>query len=371
MQHPECFGLTADDLKNLTQNIANATAPERVALVARIREESSTAPCFLDGNGIDEAIFIRGNPHKLGQPVPRRFLDVFSSGESKKPASDRLTLAQQMIDPQRTPILPRVIVNRIWQHDFGRGIVPTPDDFGHMGELPTHPELLDDLAQTLIESGWSLKKIHREILLSATYRMRSSGSPATTELQDPKNEFLHRMRPKRLEGEIIRDAILAVSGRLDDAQYGRSVPIHLTAFLDGRGRPGVSGPVDGNGRRSVYLAVRRNFPEPLLAAFDLPTPTTSRGRRSISNVPAQALALLNNPFVLEQAQLWQARYASLSPAERITQMYIGAYGRKPTSEELSIAEEYVANESNTRDAASVWTDLAQVLINAKEFVFVP
>src|SRR5262249_13004659 len=152
-------------------------------------------------------------------------------------------------------------------------------------------------AARLVQDGWSLKKMHRLMLLSSTYGMASRGD-ADADQRDPENKLLHRMPVRRLEAECIRDAMLAVSGRLDRKQFGPGVLPHLTPCMQGRGRPKESGPLDSDGRRSLYLNVRRNFLTPMLLVFDYPTPFTTIGRRGVSNVPAQALALMNNPFVL-------------------------------------------------------------------------
>ena len=168
-----------------------------------------------------------------------------------------------------------------------RGIVRTPDDFGRMGEPPTHPELLDYLAAEFVRQGFSIKKMHRLMLLSSTYQM-SSRPIAESERRDPDNRLLHRMPVRRLEAEAVRDAILALSGRLDERMYGPGVLPYLTLHMEGRGKP-KSGPLDGAGRRSIYLNVRRNFLNPLLLAFDYPVPFSTVGRRSVSSVPAQAL----------------------------------------------------------------------------------
>jgi hypothetical protein len=249
-----------------------------------------------------------------------------------------------------------------------------------MGQDPSHPELLDWLASELVAHDWSLKHIHRLILLSAAYRMgsRAESGEQRAEQEDPNNLLLHRMNIKRLEGEIIRDQILAASGRLDDRLYGKSVPVHLTPFMEGRGRPGVSGAVDGDGRRSLYIAVRRNFPDPFFQAFDFPNPHSSVGRRSVSNVPAQALALMNNPFVVEQARVWAERLlretAGATTEERVGRLCSAAFSRPPTDEELASgvgfirlqAAEYNGGEGDPR----VWADFCHVLMNVKEFVFV-
>src|SRR5205823_7911685 len=179
------------------------------------------------------------------------------------------------------------------------------------------------------------KKMHRLMVTSSAYRMSSRGDERA-EKADPQNKLLHRMPVRRLEAEAVRDAMLAVSGRLDTKMYGPGPLPYLTPFMVGRGRPGTSGPLDGDGRRSVYLNVRRNFLNPMFLAFDYPIPFTTIGRRSVSNVPAQALTLLNNPFVVQQANLWARRVLAapgLTPGGRVARMYVSAFGREPAAEE--------------------------------------
>jgi cytochrome c553 len=369
---------------------------QRTALRSQIRMSSDAAPAMLEGTGVNLPLFVRGNPHKPADVVPRHFLKVFDgrAESSVEQLPERLALAHEIVDPDHNPIAARLIVNRIWQHYFGVGLVASADDFGRMGTAPSHPELLDWLAQELIHHDWSMKHIHRLILNSATYRMASylpdsadetaRADWAAAESADPTNVWLHRMPIKRLEGETLRDAILSASGRLDDRMYGRSIPVHLTEHHDGRGKPAVSGPLDGAGRRSVYMAVRRNFPDPLLQAFDFPVPSTTRGRRSVSNVPAQALALLNNPFVIEESARFAQRITSdpqFSSEEadhlssRIRRAFLISYSRLPSSSEAVGAREFVEAESRTRgsqiDDPKVWADLCHALINSKEFLFVP
>jgi hypothetical protein len=256
-------------------------------------------------------------------------------------------------------------------HHFGRGIVATPDDLGVMGQRPTHPTLLDALAARFVAEGWSLKAMHRLIVLSSTYRMSSRPDPAADRL-DPANELLHRMNVRRLDAEAIRDSLLSVSGRLDPAMYGPSVAPHLTPFMDGRGRPAVSGPVDGDGRRSLYLGVRRNFLNPMFLAFDFPAPFSTMGRRNVSNVPAQALTMLNDPFVVGQARVWAARVreeAGDRPRREVLgRMYLAAFGRPPTDDEAAAACRFL--DAAGFDDAQSWADLAHVLFNVKEFIYV-
>ncbi len=348
------------------------------SLLAHYREiesqipEPSLALALADGTSEDEHVQIRGNYRTPGEIVPRRFLEVIAGHDQTPPSqgSGRLELARRVVDPAN-PLTARVLVNRVWLHHFGKGLVPSPDDFGHMGQPPSHPELLDWLASAFIENGWSIKQLHRMIVLSHAYQMSSRPDPEIDRL-DPDNRLLHRMNVRRLEAEAIRDAMLAVSGRLDRSLFGPSVPPHLTPFMEGRGRPATSGPLDGNGRRSLYINVRRNFMTPMLLAFDFPQPATTMGRRNVSNVPAQALTLLNDPFVLEQARLWAKHVLTApdaTPESRLDAMYRAAFGRGPTDTERSEALEFLGDKGRAGDL-DTWSELAHVLFNVKEFVFV-
>ena len=269
-------------------------------------------------------------------------------------------------------------MNRVWHHLFGTGLVRSVDNFGVMGDPPSHPGLLDYLADAFIRDGWSIKRLIRSIVLSRAYRM--SSQPDNQESLDPQNRLLHRMTLRRLEAEPIRDAILAVSGRLDPRMHGSSVPIHLTAYMQGRGRPEASGPLDGNGRRSLYIEVRRNFLSPMMLAFDAPTPFTTIGRRNVSNVPAQALILLNDPFVVDQAGRWAERVLDEEGTSegRVSRMYQRAFSRSPEPGEIENAIGFLKAQGRELGLVAeawktdrrVWADLGHVLINSKEFVFV-
>jgi hypothetical protein len=343
---------------------------EQAKLIGQIRTESRLALAMLDGSGVNEHVYIRGSYKAPGPLVPRRFLEALSGTEGLKSAqgSGRLELAREMIDPAVNPYLPRVMVNRIWQHLFGRGLVASVDNFGVLGERPTHPELLDYLADRFVKEGWSIKKMIRLMVLSRTYQM-SSAPDGEADLLDPENLLLHRMRLRRLEGEAIRDTMLTVSGRLDGKLFGPPVPVHLTSFQEGRGRP-ASGPLDGNGRRSIYLSVRRNFLPAMLLAFDTPTPFSTVGRRTVSNVPAQALILMNDPFVHQQSEVWAKKEIARGGTveERIRRMYLSAFGRPPSAVELSACAEFLIEQARGTDLGA-WSGLAHVLFNAKEFIF--
>ena len=191
-----------------------------------------------------------------------------------------------------------MLVNRLWKHHFGDGIVKTTDDFGAMGQKPSHPELLDWLAAEFVGRGWSIKAMHRLMVTSSTYRMVSIPQ-GDAERVDPTNAYLHRMNVRRLEAEAIRDSLLAVSGRLEPSMYGPSVPVHLTASWKAGADLAVRARSMATAGRSLYLNVRRNFLDPMFLAFDMPVPFSTMGRRNVSNVPAQALTLMNDPLVVE------------------------------------------------------------------------
>ncbi|HEY2411863.1 MAG TPA: PSD1 and planctomycete cytochrome C domain-containing protein [Pirellulaceae bacterium] len=360
------------------------TARDRA--LEHIQHESRLCMALCDGTAVNEHVLIRGNHKTVGPIVKRRMLEAIQepvASSQEAVGNGRLELARQLIEPTN-PLVSRVIVNRVWQHLMGRGIAPSVDNFGVLGEPPTHPELLDYLAAEFVRDGWSIKRLIRRIMLSSTYRQRSGDRERGTgdrehgvDAADPQNLLFHRQNLKRLEGEAIRDAMLAVSGRLDTAMFGPSVPIYLTSFMQGRGRPKESGPLDGEGRRSLYVAVRRNFLSPMMAAFDTPAPFTTIGRRNVSNVPAQALILMNDPFVAEQARWWAKNLLadkSASSEGRIRRLYLSAFGREPSTPECSKVIEFLDSQAKdygcTADDERVWADCAHVLFNFKEFVFV-
>ncbi|MBM3785149.1 MAG: DUF1553 domain-containing protein [Acidobacteria bacterium] len=310
----------------------------------------------------DVRLHIRGNHQNLGEQVPRHFLRVL--GESgERPAirgSGRLELAR-WLTTEASHLLARVYVNRVWKHHFGEGLARTTDNFGLTGERPLHRELLDTLAARFIAGGWSTKNLHREILNTRAYRM-SSKANAEAAKADPRNELLHHYPVRRLEAEAIRDSILAVSGALNEEMYGPSVTPHISSYQNGRGKP-RSGPIDANGRRSLYIQVRRNFLTPLFLAFDYPLPISSMGVRNRSTVPAQALMLMNNEFVLGQAARWADSLSATPPKRKIVEMYRRAFARSPEDWELKEAETFLAGGGSP-------AGLAHVLFNSPEFIYV-
>ncbi len=352
------------------------TDPKSRSLAERYRTLESQLPApiyalaITEGTPENDRVHIRGNPRSLGDVVPRRFVEAIDTSASGSAPISRRDLAQKLVDPAN-PLTARVMVNRIWKHHFGEGLVRSTDDYGAMGQTPSNPQLLDWLAREFIRSGWSIKHMHKLMVLSHTYAL-SSAADTEGDKADPANRLLHRMNVRRLEAEAVRDSVLAVSGRLDPTMFGPSIPVHLTPFMDGRGRPGHSGPEDGNGRRTIYQNVRRNFVAPFLLAFDFPTPSSCTGRRNVSNIPAQALTMLNDPFVVAQAKLWAERVSknSAAPDEQITQLYLTAFGRPPSAKEKEAAIAYIASQTKN-DKSAAWADLCHVLFNVKEFIFIP
>ncbi len=318
------------------------------------------APGVLESVALDAHFLPRGDHLKPGESVPRAFFGVFGGEAFRTKQSGRLELANAMTAPQN-PLTSRVMVNRVWLHIFGRGIVATPDNFGRMGEKPTHPELLDYLATRFTEENWSLKKMIRFLVTSRAFALSSETSPEASE-RDAANDLLSHARVQRLEAEAIRDALLAVSGRLDDTMSG----------------PGIANTAAGEKlRRSVYLTIRRTALNPFLEVFDAPKPFTTTGRRDATNVPAQSLTLLNDRFVIECARHWAERLVSEksdpTPEDRIRRMFAAAFAREPSAKEIAPSRKYLEAAGVTGNAllvdAPVWRDFAQSLFNAKEFIF--
>jgi hypothetical protein len=378
VRRPELFG--GESLRKAVGEEFDRLRAREASLARQVARASPTAPALDDGNGVDQPLLIRGSSRTPGPVVPRRFLEALAGLDpiSNEGGSGRLALAGQMLGPSN-PFPARVVVNRVWHHLFGRGIVASVDNFGVLGDRPTHPELLDHLAGRFVRDDWSLKRLVRALVLTRAYRMSSRSDPEAERL-DPGNRLWHRMPVRRLEAEAIRDSLLAVSGRLDNTMGGPGVPVHLTPFMQGRGRPASSGPPDGDGRRSLYLEVRRNFLSPMMLAFDAPIPFSTVGRRNVSNVPAQALILMNDPFVVAQSRLWADRVLAppdRAPAERVAAMYRAAFARPPSRAEADAALAFLESQGRELGLAADawpadrrdWADLAHVLFNAKEFVF--
>ena len=333
-----------------------------------------------DGDLIESPVFIRGSLKNLSSyKVPHRFLTAISDTLNvfEPQGSGRLEFARHVADAQN-PLTARVMVNRLWHHVFGRGIVETVDNFGVQGKIPTHPALLDYLAIKFVNEGWSIKNIIRHMVMSQTFQ-RSTEASEASKVMDPDNLWLQHYPVRRINAESIRDAVLATSGRLDTTMYGPSIPMHLTEFLSGRGRPRKSGPLDGEGRRSVYQAINRNFLPPMLLAFDMPIPFSTFGKRNISNVPSQSLTLLNDPFIAEQAGIWAGKIVALPEDfnQRVQEVYLNAFSRLPDQKEITQAERFFEEQLALLDMSpkqgnvqlDLWKNYCHSIFNMKEFIF--
>lgn len=356
-------------------------AQQKAALQQALSDSIEFYYGVVDGFGKNSPVFIRGNHLEAStEKVNRSFLSAIpvSQPNLNVEGSGRMQLALSITDP-KNPLTSRVMVNRIWHHLFGKGIVETVDNFGMQGKIPSHPELLDFLAIAFQQDGYSIKKTIRRILLSETFQ-RSVVTSNTAKKEDPANTWLSHYPIRRLEGESIRDALLAASGQLDLSMFGPSVPVHITSFMNGRGKPAASGPLDGNGRRSIYIAVRRNFLDPMMMNFDRPNPATTFGKRTATNVPSQSLMLLNDPFVVLQAE----KMASKMLAEniptfesRIHWIYERCFGRKASKEEINDATMFMETlkkihaqkGKNNNTETAVWKDYIHSLYNMKEFIY--
>jgi hypothetical protein len=310
----------------------------------------------------DPRVFVRGNPGRPGKSVPRQFLKVLS-GPDRTPfrkGSGRLELAEAIARGDN-PLTARVMVNRIWQQHFGQGLVATPSDFGLRSDPPTHPELLDYLADAFVTSGWSMKAMHRLIMLSNTYQQRSENVPAYAE-RDPQNRLLWRFNRRRLDFESMRDTLLAVAGGLDESIGGRPVPPGDTPFPT---------------RRTLYGFIDRQNLDGVYRTFDFASPDASSPRRYVTTVPQQALFLMNSPFVNEQAKHLAGTLEASSddPEARVRLLYQRVFGRSPEPREVALGVAFVAQQSAagtnpTPRGLAPWEEYAQVLLLTNEFMFV-
>lgn len=348
----------------------DARARELSAAVSeheRKRPQPVLTEVYTTKDGGEDVYFLRrGEVDRKDGKADTNFIQVLmrDSGAERKwvPEKDnvhpRISLANWMTDADAGggPLLARVIVNRLWRQHFGRGIVATTNDFGSQGESPTHPELLDWLASQLVESGWKLKTVHRQILLSATYRQSGEVNPKSVKL-DPENHFWSQRPARRLEAEAIRDALLQLGGRLDPAMHGPS-------------ETDVA-----SGRRSVYLRVKRSELVPFLTMFDAPEPTQSTGDRGNTTVPTQALAVMNSPFVRDMATRFSARLKGDTPEQMITGAYEQALGRQPGADELRRMKGFFEQQKqligNKSDAdALALREFCLALLCLNEFIYV-
>jgi hypothetical protein len=335
----------------------------------------------IKGGGQAMQVFVRGNPEKPGEQAPPGFLQVLSrSGDQPggKPFT-RLELANSLVSPQN-PLTARVFVNRVWHYHFGRGIVSTLSNFGKLGSPPTHPELLDTLAVQFMEGGWSIKWLHREIMLSATYQLSSARDEGNMAI-DPGDEYLWRMTPRRLDIEAWRDVLLSVAGRLDPKVGGPSIDQTTPGLKEVPGfnfftrMNGMEADNPAGRRRTLYTVVSRYAPNATLTLFDFPEPNVTSDQRSVTTVPQQQLFVLNSPFTLEMSRAFANRLekAASNDQDRLQLGWQLAYGRPPAPGEISLALEFLQApaESLPADQLNRWEQLCHALLASNELMFVP
>ena len=343
---------------NLDKIAANATnpPPARAMVLADLPEPW------------EPHIFKRGNPSRPGESVSRAFLQVLSHGEAHSfgNGSGRLELAHAIASPTN-PLTARVLVNRVWMHHFGEPLVPSTTDFGARSEPPANPELLDWLASEFIRSGWSIKHLHRVIMLSSAYQQASRttdtkhDAPPSTILNDPENKLLGYFPRRRLDFEAMRDSLLFIAGRLDTTLGGRPIDFTSDAL---------------NRRRTLYGLVDRQDLPALFRAFDFPVPDQCVERRPRTSVPQQALFALNSPFVMEQARAVAARpeiALAANLTDRVDGLFRLVFGRHTTKQECGEALHFIEAASSDTfpdNGLNSWEQLAQVLLISNEALFV-
>ncbi len=380
-QTPPADGPVLDWLlaNKLLPNQADAGSP-LASLVAEYRRVESAIAFPRTVNSMDERdtakcglqLNVRGNVDAPGELVMPDFLQMFAGRNdvAKSAGSGRLELADALLRPEH-PLTSRVYVNRVWQWIFGAGLVATPDDFGRLGDKPSHPELLDWLAREFQRDGWSTKRLIRRLVLSETFRQSGLVTAAARE-RDPANRLRHHYPTRRLEAEAIRDTLLAVSGRLDPELYGR--PINPPRTAEDANKRLFSGPLDGDGRRSLYLKMSIMAPPKFLTAFDLPDLKLPSGKRNLTRVPAQSLLMLNDPLVSTLAKHWAVQLLQTphaTPEERLTAMFHRAYSRAPQPPELAQWTAALRDFATTADLMhdeAAWTQLAHAMFNTQEFI---
>jgi len=334
-----------------------ASVKDMTAELAKLKKEVPTAPPVahvVSGNGTGMKIYVRGNPATPGEAAPKGFLQVLPCPTPVGKDFTRLDLANA-IASKDNPLTARVIVNRVWSWHFGRGLVNTPSNFGALGDRPTHPELLDYLAVNFMKNGWSMKWLHKQIVLSAVYQL-DSRPDVNNDKTDAANVGLWRANRRRLDIELWRDSLLAVSGNLDPTRGGPTFDLR-----------------DQNAkRRTVYAKVSRHELDGLLRLFDFPDANVTADKRTVTTVPQQQLFALNSEFMALQARAFATRVEKLgkTDAERITAAYRLAFGRSPETRELDLAERFLKLPPKTDDKLTRWQQLAQVLLASNELMFV-
>ncbi len=337
-----------------------------------------------EGDIADIRIHFRGSHLTQGASVPRRFLQIVSGPDQTPVAKDRSGRRDlaEWLTSENNPLTARVFVNRVWHWHFGRGLVGSPDNFGRLGERPSHPELLDWLTVRFIESGWSVKQLHRLILQSSTWQ-QSSVSPRQEAgyAADPENRLLWKMNRRRLEAEEVRDSILQIAGRLDDSMGGSMLPTKNRAYVTSTAN--VNPKIYTSDRRSLYLPIVRSAVYEVLTAFDFADPSVISGTRQSTTVASQALFMMNSGFMTDQTKTLADRLLAddeLDDRSRLAHLYESVLSRSPTDDEayqtLRFISDYESRWKTARpnDSAEgqqrAWQAVCRILIAANEFMFV-
>jgi len=353
---------------------AIATLQKELAdLKANIPPEPDMACAVEEGPAIEQTVFIRGDYNSPGPPAPQAFPIIIAGNDQPhvQTGSGRLELAQWLARPQN-PLTARVIVNRIWQGHFSEGLVRTPDNFGRMGDRPTHPELLDYLASQFVESGWSVKAMHRMIVISNAYQMNST-VPDPVLQADPENKLFSRFPRRRLSVEEIRDGLLAIDGSIDLTMGGTLQKGFGTDSENSNDRLSIR--PETNRRRMVYLPLRRANLPTLLNLFDFGDATTPSGKRPMTTIAPQALFMMNSGFVEERAKNLSAiaMKDSSESKESVRRLYVKILGRDPSADEVDAGLTYVASFqkkfSGKRTEADAWFSFSRILIASNEFIY--
>ena len=374
-------GDSSESLKGIAE-----LSSQRTQLLARRAELVAHAPlrevgyAVTEGTAANARVHLRGDPEKLGAEVPRRWLELFG-GATVRPesGSGRMELAGWLSDPAN-PLVARVMVNRIWQHHFGKGLVQSPNDFGTRGQRPSHPELLDWLAEQFVKSGWSIKSMHRLILLSSAYRQASGELPQELHEKamtiDPNNHLYWRFDRRRLSAEELRDSLLTVSEQLDLAPGGPH-PIPPTGSWSYSQHVPFAGVADTN-RRSVYLMTVRNRRPPFMSLFDGADPNATTPQRQVTTVPTQSLFFLNDPMFHAQAETVAKRILDQpDDASRLNRLFQVVLQRLPSTAEQHAMNSFLASYAQSisdlpgpEQPLAVWSACSRVLLSSNQFLYV-
>ena len=350
-------GLLSTRLADMPSSVTDLFYPIR-KIEAKFKEAAlRAAPGVIDSPGRDHPLYARGNHRSPEKDVPRSFLKILG-GENlpQIKGCGRLELAQQLTS-DCNPLFARVIANRVWYYVFGKGLVETVDNFGTTGSQPTHPELLEHLAHFIKQKNWSLKETIRYLLTSRTFRLSSKTEPKVM-LIDPSNDYLTRANVRRMDAEVIHDHLLSVSGNLDLTMYGES--------------QAISSPPEKDKRRGLYISTKRKGQYELFEVFDVPVPSKTRGRRDVSTIPAQAVTLLNSPFIHFQAETWAEKangsQTGLKLEAHLSDLIVQAYSRPAKTKEMQILRQYYQN-NQMKGTTNPLKKVAHLIFMSKEFVY--